>query len=75
MAINLNTPDNSKKPKIPEKVKDAVIYGVLIAIIAGVFVIRSMFQDAKVRQPERVCSFRLFLLDNFCQAKYTTYVS
>ena len=75
MAINLNTSDNNKKPKIPEKIKNAVIYGVLIAIIAGVFVIRPMLQDVKDRQPERVCSFRLFLLDNFCQAKYTTYVS
>ena len=42
MAINLNTPDNNRKPKIPEKAKNAVIYGVLIAIIAGAFVIRSM---------------------------------
>lgn len=49
MAINLNTPDNKRKPKIPEKVKNAVIYGVLIAIIAGVFVIWPMLQDAKDR--------------------------
>ena len=42
MAINLNAHDNNKKSKIPEKVKNAVIYGVLIAIIAGVFLIRPM---------------------------------
>ncbi len=52
MAINLNTPDNNKKPKISEKVKNAMIYGILIAVIAGVFIIRPVLQDAKSGQQE-----------------------